>query len=155
MESLINRLRERGLKITHQRRALLGVLIERRLEHPGARLIHREASRKKPGLSLSTVYATLNELSALGLIKILQFEALENRYEGNLEEHVNLICEKCRKILDYQSPLNIDQREVAEKTGFSITDSRLEYYGLCKECRAAARRDDASSSNKKGGSHER
>jgi Fur family transcriptional regulator, peroxide stress response regulator len=155
MESFISRLKERGLKITPQRRAILGVLIERRSDHPGARLVHREASKKKPGLSLSTVYATLNELSALGLIKTLQFEAMENRYEGNLEEHVNLICGRCRKILDYRAPRTIDQRKVAKQTGFSITDSRVEYYGLCKECRAAARRADAASSIIKGGSDER
>jgi Fe2+ or Zn2+ uptake regulation protein len=29
----------------------------------------------------------------------------------------------------------IDKRRVAKKTGFSITDTRLEYYGLCRECR--------------------
>jgi Fe2+ or Zn2+ uptake regulation protein len=60
---------------------------------------------------------------------------MENRYDRNLEEHINLICERCKKILDYKVPIAVDQREVAKKTGFSITDTRLEYYGYCKECR--------------------
>jgi Fur family transcriptional regulator, peroxide stress response regulator len=60
---------------------------------------------------------------------------MENRYEWNLEEHINLICERCSKILDYQATPAVDKREVAKKTGFSVTDTRLEYYGLCRECR--------------------
>ena len=129
-----------GLKITPQRLAIIDVLVERRDLHPGARLIYEEARKKKRSLSLSTTYATLDELSRHGIIKTLQFDKMENRYEGNLEEHINLICEGCRKIVDYKTPFAVDQREVAKKTGFSITDTRLEYYGLCRECRKDTRR---------------
>ena len=133
-ESIIAQLKERGLKVTPQRMAIIEVLIEQRNLHPGARLVYEEAKKKKKSLSLSTAYATLNELSRHGIIKTLQFDRMENRYEGNLEEHLNLICEKCKKILDYKVPVAIDQREIAKKTGFSVTDTRLEYYGLCREC---------------------
>jgi len=134
-ESIIGQLREGGLKITPQRLAIIEVLIEQRHLHPGARLVYKEARKKKRGLSLSTVYATLKELSSLGLLKTLQFDEMENRYEGNLEEHVNLICERCKKILDYRAPMTVDQKKVAKKTGFLITNTRLEYCGLCRKCR--------------------
>ena len=134
-ESIIKQLRERGLKVTPQRMAIIEVLIEKRDFHPGARLVYKEAKKKKRSLSLSTAYATLNELSRHGIIKTLQFDKMGNRYEGNLEEHINLICERCKKILDYKVPIAVDQRELAKKTGFSITDTRLEYYGYCRECR--------------------
>jgi len=45
------------------------------------------------------------------------------------------VCEKCKKILDYRVPIAVDQARVAKKTGFSITDTRLEYYGYCRQCR--------------------
>jgi Fur family peroxide stress response transcriptional regulator len=134
-ESIIKQLKENGLKITPQRLAIIEVLLEKRDLHPGARLLYKEAKKKKKSLSLSTTYATLNELSRHGIIKTLQFDKMEDRYEGNLEEHINLICERCKKILDYKVSVGVDQREVAKKTGFSITDTRLEYYGLCRECR--------------------
>ena len=134
-ESIITRLKEKGLKITPQRMAIIEVLIEQKDLHPGARLVYKEAKKKKKSLSLSATYATLNELSRHGIIKTLQFDKMENRYEGNLEEHINLICERCKKILDYKVSIGVDQREVAKKTGFSITDTRLEYYGYCRECR--------------------
>jgi Fur family transcriptional regulator, peroxide stress response regulator len=134
-ESLVKQLREKGLKITPQRLAIIGVLVEQRYLHPSAGLVYKEAKKKKKSLSLSTTYATLNEFSRQGIIKTLEFDTMENRYEGNLEEHINLICERCKKILDYKAPFAVDQQEVAHKTGFSVTDTRLEYYGYCKECR--------------------
>jgi Fur family peroxide stress response transcriptional regulator len=134
-ESIITQLKEKGLKVTPQRMAIIEVLIEQGNLHPGARLVYKEAKKKKKSLSLSATYATLNELSRHGIIKTLQFDKMENRYEGNLEEHINLICERCKKILDYKVPITVDHRGVAKKTGFSITDTRLEYYGYCRECR--------------------
>ena len=134
-ESIMKQLRERGLKITPQRLAIIEVLVEQGDLHPGARLVYEEAKKKKRSLSLSTAYTTLNELSRHGIIKTLQFDRMENRYDRNPKEHINLICERCKKILDYKAPIAVDQRELAKKTGFSITDTRLEYYGYCKECR--------------------
>ena len=133
-ESIIKQLKERGLKVTPQRLAIIEVLVELRPLHPGVRLIYKEAKKKRKSLSLSTTYATINELSRHGIIKILQFDEMENRCEGNLEEHINLICERCKKILDYKLSVPVDEREVAKKTGFSVTDTRLEYYGVCREC---------------------
>ena len=134
-ETIIKQLKEKGLKVTPQRLAIIEVLIERGGLHPGARLVYQEAKKKKKSLSLSTTYATLDELSRHGIIKMLQFDKMENRYETNREEHINLICEKCKKILDYKVSINVDPKVVAQKTGFSITDTRLEYYGYCRECR--------------------
>jgi len=134
-ESMIGQLRKNRLKVTPQRLAIMDALIEQRDSHPGASLIYKKAKRKKKSLSLSTTYATLNEFSRHGIVKTLQFDKMENRYDGNLEEHINLICERCKKILDYSVPITIDPERVVKKTGFSITDARLEYYGLCRECR--------------------
>ena len=98
--------------------------------------MYEEARKRKKSLSLSTTYATLNELSRLGIIKTLQFDSMENRYEGNLEEHLNLICAHCGKILDYKIPPLVDQQKIMKKTGFSVTETRLEYYGYCRDCHA-------------------
>jgi len=134
-ESMVSQMRKKGLKVTPQRLAIIDVLIELGDSHPGASLIYKKAKKKKKSLSLSTTYATLNEFSRHGIIKTLQFDKMEDRYDGNLEEHINLICERCKKILDYNVPITVDSKRVMKKTGFSITDTRLEYYGLCRECR--------------------
>lgn len=134
-ESMISQMRKKGLKVTPQRLAIIDVLIELGDSHPGASLIYKKAKKKKKSLSLSTTYATLNEFSRHSIIKTLQFDKMEDRYDGNLEEHINLICERCKKILDYNVPITVDPKRIMKKTGFSITDTRLEYYGLCRECR--------------------
>jgi Fur family peroxide stress response transcriptional regulator len=133
-EAMISRMRKKGLKVTPQRLAIIDVLVEQADSHPGASLIYKKAKKKKKSLSLSTTYATLNEFSRQGMIKMLQFDKMEDRYDGNLEEHVNLICERCKKILDYNVPATVDPKRVMKKTGFSITDTRLEYYGVCRDC---------------------
>ena len=85
-------------------------------------------------VSLSTVYATLGEFSQLGFIKSLEFDRTENRYEGNLEEHINLVCRQCGKIEDYSLPFSIAVKVIAREAGFVVTDARMEYYGYCRDC---------------------
>jgi len=134
-ESIIAKMKEKGLKITPQRLAITRVLIERGNLHPGARLIYEEAKKMRRSLSLSTTYATLNEFSRYGIIKTLEFDKMENRYESNITEHINLICKGCKKIMDFKLPFKIDTNEVARKSGFRVTDRRFEYYGYCEECK--------------------
>jgi Fe2+ or Zn2+ uptake regulation protein len=134
-ESIVRALKEKGLKITPQRLAIGDVLVEREEAHPGAGLIWREAKKRVKTLSLSTVYATLSELAQHGVIKQLQFDRMENRYECNPEKHVNLICDRCQGIIDYAVPVSIEPKDIAKKTGFEMTDMRLECYGLCEKCR--------------------
>jgi Fur family transcriptional regulator, peroxide stress response regulator len=134
-ESALKELKKTGLKITPQRLSIIEVLVATRSLHPSVSVVYREAKKMHKSLSLSTTYATLKELSAHGIIKTLQFDTAENRYEANIEEHVNLICNGCGKILDYEVSAPADPGEVETRTGFSVTDTRLEYYGYCEECR--------------------
>jgi Fe2+ or Zn2+ uptake regulation protein len=134
-ESIIKRMRERRLKLTPQRLAVIEVLAEKTPLHPSASFIYREAKKKVRGISLSTVYSSLNELSRHGIIKMLEFDKMENRYEGNTLDHINLICKGCKKIMDYKVPIVIDSKEVARKARFWVTETRLDYYGYCQECR--------------------
>ena len=73
-EGLMKRMREKGLKLTPQRLALLDVLLEKAPLHPGAGLFYREVRKKMKGVSLSTVYSTLKELSRQGILKTLEFD---------------------------------------------------------------------------------
>jgi Fur family transcriptional regulator, peroxide stress response regulator len=142
-EGLIRKLREKGFKITPQRRAVVEALVENKDIHPGANLIYKEAVKKTKRVSLSTVYATLGEFVQQGLIKNMEFDRMENRYEGNLEEHVNLICRRCGKIADYRIPSSIEPKDIAREAGFMVTDARMEYYGYCRDCATEMKEDIA------------
>jgi Fe2+ or Zn2+ uptake regulation protein len=133
-EDLINQLREKGLKLTPQRLAIIDALVKNCKAHPGASLIYKDARKKAKSVSLSTVYAALKEFSEKGLIKSLEFDRMENRYDGNLSEHINLICESCGTILDYNLPATVEPKDIARKSGFVVTEARMEYYGHCRDC---------------------
>ena len=133
-EEIIQQLKQAGLKITPQRQAVIEILVEHGSLHPGASFIHDKAKERRRSLSLSTTYSILDEFSRLGIIKKLQFDRMENRYEGNPMEHINLICERCGRITDYHISSPVDWRKTEENTGFSIRDTRLECYGYCEKC---------------------
>ena len=133
--SIVKKLREQRLKLTPQRIAIIEAFLDNISLHPGASLIYEEARKKVRSLSLSTVYAALNEFSRHGIIKMLEFDKMENRYEGNIAAHINLVCKGCNKIMDYKPPISIDLKAVAKKARFRVTDTRLEYYGYCQKCK--------------------
>lgn len=133
-DGLIGQLKEKGLKITPQRLAIIDALVEHSEAHPGATLIYETASKKARRISLSTVYATLKEFSENGLIRQLEFDRMENRYDVDLSDHVNLICNRCGKIFDYAIPASLEPRDIARKSGFVVTETRLEFHGYCRDC---------------------
>jgi len=83
---------------------------------------------------MSTVYYTLNMLKKHRLVKELDFYDMENRYEANTAEHLNLICIACGKIQDFTEGMPVPSRKIEQQTGFRTQEMRLEYYGYCKEC---------------------
>ncbi len=129
-------LRTAGRRITAQRRAILEYLVST-LEHPAAYKIFEEVKKVQPGLSLATVYNTLHVLTQNGLIKMLTFRE-DSRYEVNLSFHINLICTSCGRIQDFKPETHMSPEEVREKIGFDATAFRMEYHGLCSECKAGA-----------------
>jgi Fur family transcriptional regulator, peroxide stress response regulator len=128
--------RKAGYRITPQRKAILDYLVST-LEHPGAYKIFEEVKKVQPRLSLATVYNTLQVLTENGLIKMLTFRE-DNRYEANLSFHINLICTSCGRIQDLEAETHVSPEEVHEKIGFEVMTYRMEYHGLCSNCKAKA-----------------
>lgn len=127
-------LRQAGRRLTPHRRAILHYLATTD-DHPSARMIIEAMRQSHPGLSRATVYNTLGLLVRLGQIKVLEFD-LENRHETNLGLHLNLICTVCGKIRDLEEGLPSTPQALLSDQGFLVLDHRLEYYGICSECRA-------------------
>jgi Fur family peroxide stress response transcriptional regulator len=132
-ESLIKKVKSKGLKFTPQRLAIIEAFAEKALLHPSAQTIFEEAKKRKPGISLSTIYYTLNEFSKKGIISILEFEKEENRHEGNTDAHIHLICKQCKNIIDV-FPKLFDPGKMIKNVNFLVTEFRFEYYGYCTDC---------------------
>jgi Fur family transcriptional regulator, peroxide stress response regulator len=142
-------LRTAGYRITGQRKAIVDYLVSTP-EHPGAYKIFEEVKKVQPRLSLATVYNTLQVLTMNGLIKMLTFRE-DNRYEANLSFHINLICTSCGRIQDFEAGTHMSPEEVREKIGFEVMTYRMEYHGLCSECKAKADRKGEDKKLSSGG----
>lgn len=134
-EVLEEGLRTAGCRLTRQRRAVLGHLGATR-SHPSARQIHRALRKAVPGLSLATVYNTLGTLARLGLIRVIDFESVDNRVDTDVGPHINLICTGCGGIGDLETGFPVPPREVRARSGFEVRGVRMEYYGICAACAA-------------------
>ena len=137
-EKVISKLQRAGIRLTPQRRAILDYLASTDI-HPSAHQIFQEVQKAHPDISLATIYNTLKRLEGLGLVKMLEVEP-DNRWETNLNEHINLICTICGKIQDMEGSLTINSAEVLNRFGFQVLDSRMEYHGVCSACRDRQKR---------------
>ena len=79
-------LRERGVRITRQRQAILSVLAEAR-DHPDANELLIRASASDPSVSLSTIYRTLTVLEENGVVQRLNFEGAPAKFETTDAPH--------------------------------------------------------------------
>ena len=132
---LIDKLRERDYRITPQRLAILNILALSD-GHPSAERIYDQIKGEFPTTSLATVYKTITVLKELGEVLELGFADAGSRYDGNKPfPHPHVICTKCGSIVDPQfSKMEKMAAEMAKKSGFKITNHRLDFFGLCPKC---------------------
>ena len=128
-------LRNEGCRMTHQRKVILKYLASTD-SHPSAREILEQTQKIYPCISLATVYNTLEILARLNLIKIMDFQARDNRHETNTSPHINLICMTCGRIEDFDEGLSVPVDRVKKDLGFEVKDFRMEYYGHCAQCKS-------------------
>jgi len=134
-QALISSLRDKGYKVTPQRREIIR-LLARDTSHPGAMDILRKVRKIVPRISMSTVYYTLEMLKKEGLIRKLEYYDRDNRYDINVLDHINLVCTRCRKITDFEGDMPEFSETVERETGFKPAGMRFEYYGICRNCAA-------------------
>ena len=127
-------LREAGLRITGQRKALLEVLVKAD-DHPDANELHRRAHDINPSVSLATVYRTLSTLEAQGVIDRHAFEGKPARFETNdRPHHDHLIDIDSGEVIEFRSEkIESLQAQIADELGYDIAHHRLEIYGKKKK----------------------
>ncbi len=132
-------LRERGNRVTLQRRAILKI-IEEEGRHLSADEIFHLARKQVPRLSLSTVYRTLDLLKELDLVRELRLGDDHYRYEAQSDQHQHLVCLECGKVIEFRcSHLGEVHDQLARRHEFEITGSRVELLGYCDACFRARR----------------
>ncbi len=128
--------RANGLKITHQRLEIYHALLES-TAHPSAEALYKELVKGIPSLSLDTVYRTLATFEDLGLVTRVQTVQSQTRYEAQVVNHHHLICDKCKKIIDFQWQGfdDISVPETVNQLG-RISSKNVTLKGICTDCLA-------------------
>ncbi len=132
MTALIDRLRDRGWRLTAQRRVIAEAMTGDHV-HLAADEVLERARGVLPEVSLATVYNTLNELVAIGELVELPHADGRKRYDPNVvERHHHLVCVDCGRMLDValdDPSLPADQRH-----GFEVLGADITVRGRCPDC---------------------
>jgi Fur family peroxide stress response transcriptional regulator len=106
--------------------------------HPSVENIYDQIKKDFPTMSIATVYRNIVLIKSLGEVLELGFPDGSNRYDGKKPySHPHAICIKCKKIVDPDlDSTDILKKEVAQETNFRILNHRLDFFGICSDCRA-------------------
>jgi Fur family ferric uptake transcriptional regulator len=121
--------------MTRQRVVILDALRSVRT-HPTADEIYAMVRKKMPRISLGTVYRNLDLLADSGEILLLERAGAQKHFDGNPSPHQHVLCRKCGRIGDVLTPVAMPAWTGAVAPGFIIEEMRIEFVGLCADCRA-------------------
>ncbi|MEG1687274.1 MAG: transcriptional repressor [Angelakisella sp.] len=104
--------------------------------HPTADAVYEAVRQLEPKISLGTVYRNLNQLAECGTLMKLTMPCGGDRFDGRLDSHLHIICERCGQVRDVElaNAPEID-REVELQTGYDVTAHTIVFSGVCGDCR--------------------
>ncbi len=120
-------------RLTKQRAAVLRALGDGK--HLSAETILERVRAEMPGVSLGTIYRTLDILREIGLVQIVSVGGSAARYEAALEKHHHLLCNECRELTNVKAEgLDNLVHEIAAREGFRDAGFTLTIVGGCASC---------------------
>lgn len=136
------KLHDASYKLTPQRETTVLVLLENEKDHLSAEEIYMLAKLKSPDIGLATVYRTLEVLTELKILDKISFTDGLARYdmrkEGAKHFHHHLLCLECGDIEEIEEDLLTEVEKVVEQRFmFQVSDHRLTFHGVCKNCQQA------------------
>jgi Fur family peroxide stress response transcriptional regulator len=132
VQDLIGKLKEKKLKVTPQRVAIIEAISILK-NHPTADNIIDYIRKNHPNISSATVYKVLDTFVACGLISRVKTERDIMRYDAVLDKHHHIYDSDSERIEDYiDDELNkLLEDYFAKKNipGFKIEDLKLQIIG--------------------------
>ena len=130
METLIDKCKKLGLKLTEQRKIIVKVLSDSS-DHPDVELVHKRAVKIDKRIGIATVYRTIKLFEDNNLLEKHEFKGYSSRYETVRENHHHLIDIKSGKVKEFRNTLvDAMQKQVAKEMGYKLIDYRLELYAV-------------------------
>lgn len=124
-----------GVRTTRQRTAIVA-LLDTLDDFRSAQEIHDELRRRGDNIGLTTVYRTLQAMSASGAVDSLRTASGESLYRRcSAEHHHHLVCRDCGFTVEVEGgEVEAWATDVAGAHGFSDESHTIEIFGTCAEC---------------------
>ncbi|MBS0271066.1 MAG: transcriptional repressor [Proteobacteria bacterium] len=123
--------REKGLRMTEQRRIIVRVLSEAQ-DHPDVDEVYQRASKIDSKISLATVYRTLRLFEEAHILERHEFGDGRSRYEeASCQHHHHLIHIQTGQIIEFNDD-RVENllKEIAENLDCQLVGHRLDLYGV-------------------------
>jgi Fur family transcriptional regulator, iron response regulator len=95
-----DKLRKAGLRPTRQRIALAQLLFTRGDRHVTAEGLHEEAVAAGVPVSLATVYNTMHQFTAAGLLREVTVDGTRTYFDTNTGDHHHFYCQDDGTLMD-------------------------------------------------------
>jgi Fur family transcriptional regulator, ferric uptake regulator len=138
-DQVLETLRERGLRMTPQRRAIVREIMSTN-GHISPPDVARRVRERVPGVNPSTIYRTLDLLEQLGILSHAHLETGAEYHHSAEAQHVHLICSNCGAD-DALSMGEADRLKsvITRHSGFAPDFTHFAISGLCEECQPQSR----------------
>ena len=126
-----------GVRATRQRAAIIA-LLDTVDEFRSAQELQDELRRRGENIGLTTVYRTLQSLSAADLVDMVRTDTGESvsRRCADDDHHHHLVCRGCGSAVEVSGrEVEAWAAEVAQAHGFSEVSHTIELFGICADCR--------------------
>jgi Fur family ferric uptake transcriptional regulator len=141
-EAIVDAFAAAGYRVTEPRRAL-AVLIASHAGHFTTGELVREAAGAHVAVGRATIFRSLEVLEDLGFLEQIDLPGGGRGFVAcaPTTHHHHLVCSHCGGSIDIAATgLSSILRGIASRSGFRIESHRLEVFGLCPDCQAAAAR---------------
>jgi Fur family transcriptional regulator, stress-responsive regulator len=132
-------LRERGLRVTAQRLAVLRAVSA--APHVTVDTVAQTVRGEIGAVSVQAVYDALAILTDKGLLRRIQPAGSPARFEDRVgDNHHHLICRVCDRMVDVDCAVgDAPCLTAAGDSGFEIDEAEVVYWGRCPDCLPTAK----------------
>src|SRR4051794_24969688 len=147
LDDFRSRCKEQGLAFTFQRQVIYEAVVDSR-GHPTPEMIYEQVRQRIPSISLGTIYKNVKTFLDSGVLREVTLHHGSLRLESNMTPHHHLVCSSCKAIFDIQEsavePIQLPKTELP--AGFSVSQCRVEFVGVCRTCQMARRKKSKAGS---------
>lgn len=132
MDTIIQKIKEKGGRMTIQRLAILELLSK--LGHPTAEEIFQFTQNQFPSVSFTTVYNTLKSFKELGVVREYYMEE-RSRFELTEHLHPHFHCFTCEGLTDLDPAKITVEMNPSLDEEWSPLEKEVIFHGICPSCR--------------------